>query len=70
MLNLIKWLLLNGGDKGPGPLVPSIETFDSPPTISEFTLTQLIKETFTNEAEETFDSPPSISSFTLTQITE
>jgi len=41
-------------------------TFDSPPSITNFNLTQYVKETFVSENEEIFDNPPTVSDFTIT----
>ena len=68
MINIIKMLLLLG--KGPGELGIQEETFNNPPFITIFSISQNIHETLIHNKQpvETFNNPPSVSSFSLTQI--
>jgi hypothetical protein len=66
MINIIKMLLLLGGAK---ELAPTEETFDNPPSVTDFTLTRHDHWTDVLEGQpaEIFNSPPSITDFSISQ---
>jgi len=66
MINIIKMLLLLGGAK---ELAPTEETFDNPPSITNFNLEQLEKiiSIHNEQPAEIFNSPPSVTDFSISQ---